>query len=304
MEKEQKIAQNQKTKTRLLIGLTLFTVAVVTCVNVKITSTSTEAHLHELRGEVNNPPSVVQPVVESTSEQQLETIVDELDAKVRAIKATGVFMEVDKNGLEATKKLQDATRKLLAKRYGPGEPYRVKVELEFQKTIPDFHENGAAGSFVIELAPSSLQPHSIYSFLEIARNWKKGAFHRNAGHVLQVMVQQTPVQHLAFQEYSDEYPHKMGTVGYAGRPSGPAWYVSIKDNTRAHGHGSQQKKNPYEADSCFGTVIEGFEDVVIKRITKMPGKEFINDPKKHVIIKAMTILVPRGGSYFEWTPSI
>jgi len=299
MEKEQKIALHQKTKTRLLIGLALFTVSVVAFVAIK--SSSTEASLDELRGEVNNLRSLVQPIVES-SEQELEALVGVLDAKVRAIKATGVFMEVDKNGLEATKKLQDATRKLLAKRYGPGEPYRVKVELEFQKTIPDFDANGAAGSFVIELAPSSLQPHSIYSFLEIARNWKKGSFHRNAPHVLQVMVEQTPVKHLAFQEYSDEYPHKKATVGYAGRPSGPAWYVSIQDNTKSHGHGTQQIKNPYEADSCFGTVIEGFEDVVIKRITKMPGKEFINDRKKHVIIKAMKILVPRGGSYLEWTP--
>mmetsp|Transcript_10418 Transcript_10418/g.14714 ORF Transcript_10418/g.14714 Transcript_10418/m.14714 type:complete len:300 (-) Transcript_10418:105-1004(-) len=298
MEKEQKIAEDRKNKMRILLTIALFAIAVVAF--VASNSMGGEVKVENLRGEAE----VIQPLIVAepeVSEQELEKLVDELDAKVREIKATGVFMEVDKAGLEASKKLQDATRKLLAKRYGKAEPYHVKVELEFQKSMPDFDANGPAGYFVIELAPSHLQPHSIYSFLEIARHWKKGAFHRNAHHVLQVMVQKTPVQHLAFQEYSDEYPHKKGTVGYAGRPSGPAWYVSIQDNTRAHGHGSQQNKNPYEADSCFGTVIEGFEDVVLKRITRMPGREFINDPQKHVIIKAMKILVPQDDVYVEWS---
>ena len=32
-------------------------------------------------------------------------------------------------------------------------------------------------------------PHAVWLFLQIVRNWKGGAFHRNAGHVLQVMLQ-------------------------------------------------------------------------------------------------------------------
>jgi len=99
---------------------------------------------------------------------------------------------------------------------------------------------------------------------------------------------------MPFQEYRDEYPHKEGTVGYAGRPSGPEFYISIEDNTRNHGPGSQQKKNPFEADSIIGTVIEGMDDVV-PRIHKMPGHEFILDKKKWVLIKKMAILVPSDG---------
>jgi hypothetical protein len=111
-------------------------------------------------------------------------------------------------------------------------------------------------------------------------------------------------QHLAFQEYSEEYPHKLGTVGCAGRPSGPEWYVSTEDNSKNHGPGSQQKHNPYEADSCFGKVIEGFDDEV-QRIKKMPGKEFLGNPKKHVLIKDMDIMVPGSGpdavdGYVKW----
>jgi hypothetical protein len=99
-------------------------------------------------------------------------------------------------------------------------------------------------------------------------------------------------------------PHKLGTVGYAGRPSGPAWYVSILDNTKNHGPGTQQKHNPYEADSCFGTVIDGFDDEV-QRIKKMPGNGFLDDKNKHVLIKDMDILVPGTGpdavdGYVKW----
>lgn len=99
---------------------------------------------------------------------------------------------------------------------------------------------------------------------------------------------------MPFQEYREEYPHKKGTVGYAVRPSGPEFYISIQDNTQNHGPGSQQKKNPYEADSIIGTVVEGMDDVV-PRIHTMPGNEFIGDKNKWVLIKRMIILVPSDG---------
>ena len=246
------------------------------------------------------------PVLKVPPAQSMESLIEEvekLDAEVRRIKATGVIMETDEESLAATKKLQEATRRLLGARYGTEEPYRVKVVLEFQDTIPDFAEKGPDGSILLEMAPSRLQPHSVFSFLEVARQYKGGAFHRIAGHVLQVMVKGN-FPHLAFQEYSSEYPHEERTVGYAGRPSGPAWYVSIQNNVRNHGPGSQQKHNPYEADSCFGKVIEGYDDEV-QRIRKVPGQGFINDRKKHVIIKEMKILVPGEGpdavdGYVEW----
>jgi hypothetical protein len=86
------------------------------------------------------------------------------------------------------------------------------------------------------------------------------------------------------------------------------------DNSKNHGPGSQQAKNPHEADSCFGKVIEGFDDVVVKRIRgdahgEGPGMGFLNNPKDHVLIDALTILVPKdpnGSSeddYVEWQPS-
>ncbi|KAL7529841.1 hypothetical protein ACHAXR_003190, partial [Thalassiosira sp. AJA248-18] len=143
------------------------------------------------------------------------------------------------------------------------------------------------------------------NFLEIARTWKKGAFHRNAGHVLQAIAKSDITERMPFQEYSKEYPHKKGTLGYAGRPSGPEFYVSIQDNTRAHGPGSQQQHNPHEADCIIGTVIQGMEDGTVDRIHKMPGKEFLGDKKKWVLIRRMHILVPGDGpdGYVEFSSS-
>lgn len=301
MEKEQKIQRDAKNRQKIIC---IIAIVCILCFVGAISTTDGQNRLAKVAKNVRSLES-------KDTEDELLAIVESLDKKVREIKKTGVIMETDEASLEATGKLQDATRKLLAKRYGPAEPYRVRVDLEFQPSIPDFEENGPDGSILIEMGPSSLIPHSVYTFMEEAKNWmtgvwQVGAFHRVANHVLQVtMGNKNPVKHLAFQEYHKAYPHKKGTVGYCGRPSGPCWYASIQDNTRNHGPGSQQKHNPYEADACFGKIIEGFEDVVVKRITKMPGHEFINDPKKHVLIKKMTIYVPGNGpdGYVEWEPT-
>lgn len=241
------------------------------------------------------------------SEKEAAAIRADLEKEVRAIKATGVIMEEDKKSLEMTAKLQEATRELIALRYGDfgDKHFRVKFDLEFQSTIPDFEEKGKDGSLLIELAPISLIPCSVYNFLEIARTWKKGAFHRNAGHVLQAIARSDITDRMPFQEYNKEYPHKKGTLGYAGRPSGPEFYVSIQDNTKAHGPGSQQKHNPYEADCIIGTVIEGMEDGTVARIHTMPGKEFLGDKKKWVLIRRMHVLIPGDGpnGYVEFSKS-
>ncbi len=234
-----------------------------------------------------------------------------LEQNVRAIKKTGVIMETDSESLTMTKELQEATRTLIKIRYGDfgsiSTPYRIKMDLEFQPTIPDFDTKGKDGTLVIELAPISLIPYSVYNFLEIARTWKNGAFHRNAGHVLQAIARSSVTQSMPFQEYSKEYPHKKYTVGYAGRPSGPEFYLSIQDNSQNHGPGSQQKHNPYEADSIIGTIVEGVEDGTVDRIHTMPGREFLNDKKKWVLIRRMHILVPKGdgsdGEFVEFSCS-
>jgi hypothetical protein len=155
------------------------------------------------------------------------------------------------------------------------------------------------------MAPISLVPCSVYNFMEIARTWKNGAFHRNADHVLQAIARSDVTESMPFQEYSKEYPHEKGTVGYAGRPSGPAFYVSIRNNSKNHGPGSQQKRNPYEADCAIGRVIRGMEDGTVARVHTMPGREFLSNKGDWVLIRAMRILVPGNGpdGYVEFSKS-
>jgi len=249
---------------------------------------------------------VLHDVIELPEEPSLEKLEQrriELDQQVRDIKATGIIMETDKESLKVTKALQDVTRLVLKEKYGDYSNYRVKVDLEFQRSIPDFDKNGQYGTLVIEMAPIQYIPVSVYNWLEIARTWKSGAFHRNANHVLQATTNAAAVtKSLAFQEYSDKHPHKKGTVGYCGRPSGPCWYISIENNTHNHGPGSQQEKNPHEADANFGRIVSGMEDVV-PRIHSVPQESWL-DKKNQVFIKTMTILVPTGpgGAFTEWMP--
>lgn len=117
-----------------------------------------------------------------------------------------------------------------------------------------------------------------------------GAFHRNAGHVLQALVRSSgPHEPLAFQEYHRDFPHKKYTLGYAGRPGGPEFYISTVDNTQNHGPGSQGSQT--EADSCFGKIVEGFD--VVARMMKQPGKGpsgFIISPSNNIKIVEMTLI--------------
>lgn len=227
---------------------------------------------------------------------ELTAKVDVLDKQVRERKKTGVIMETDEKGLELTKKLQAATLELLQHRYGAQKlhsKFRVVVDLLYPPSIikdPDSDSN--KGRLVIEMAPYDLIPCSVFYFLEIARTYKSGSFHRNAGHVLQASAQSEATKGhkpMPFQEYSPKFPHVKYTTGYAGRPSGPGWYVSIQDNSQNHGPGSQQKKNPYEADSNFGKIVEGIENGVVDKIHSVPQRGWLDD-KNCVKIIRMTIL--------------
>lgn len=237
-------------------------------------------------------------------DESLEALIEQqaaLDAEIRKIKKNlppGSFTETDPEAQRVIKLLQAATTKLLKKRYGDYEHYRIRVDVEFQPSHPEYdaNESGQSEYLIIEMAPIEYIPVSVYNFLEVARTYKSGAFHRNAGHVLQVRVKSGVKRHMPFQEYSPNFPHKKGTAGYCGRPSGPCWYVSIMDNSKNHGPGSQQKQNPYEADSNFGTIIKGMDDVVPK-IHRVPQNGWL-DKDKEILIPKMTILIPDGNG--DW----
>ena len=170
---------------------------------------------------------------------------------------------------------------------------RVKLTVRFPLVMESHAKEGV---IVVETAPFETNPHNVLVFLEIVETWKGGAFFRNAGHVLQVMNKvENPRGTLAFQEYSPDFPHVKYTLGYAGRPGGPQFYISTVDNTENHGPGSQGSKT--EADGCFGRVVEGKE--VVDRLNHdwgQPSKGFhpddmgfLNDEKEHAAIELAVV---------------
>ena len=78
---------------------------------------------------------------------------------------------------------------------------------------------------------------------------------------------------VSFQEYSPNFPHRQYTLGYAGRPGGPNFYINMKDNTRIHGPSSQvngKDDDEVDADPAFGKIVAGFDTV--ERLHAMPTK--------------------------------
>jgi cyclophilin family peptidyl-prolyl cis-trans isomerase len=179
----------------------------------------------------------------------------------------------------------------IIKRYGEP-PYYV----EFTVAIPIIHEHDHGDfdevikSFVVEMAPLDLMPHSVHLFLEQVahRLWDNGWFYLNGPHVFQAGPQvpdddeyedaiekgaderilalkpfrDVQLDTLAFPEYSDKFPHLPWTLGFTGRPGGPDFYINKVDNSKTHGPGGQTHHTLVEyADPCFGKIIDGMDAI-------------------------------------------
>lgn len=225
-----------------------------------------------------------------TKVQALMEDVHKSIEKVREMKySQHLVMEKDETAQSAIHLLQGLLRELLLLRYGP-EPYLVDIVLEFPDVMPGNKEE----TLTVKLAPLAHVPYSVFFFLEnILKNFKKGAFHRKAGHVLQAMASSSSKSApFAFQEYSPAYPHKQWTLGYAGRPSSQAaFYISTVDNSANHGPGSQGSKT--EADCIIGELLDEAQIEVAKRMRNQPGggkgSGFISDKSNFINIKSMTL---------------
>jgi len=175
----------------------------------------------------------------------------------------------------ATKELQRISREELKKQFGEK---RVVIDMDTD-----------LGPLSIEMAPNTLMPYATKWFIDLVQRgyWDGCAFVRGASHVLQANCMHSPRQpsSIAFQEYTPKYPHKKHTVGIAGFPGGPDWYINIVDNVHNHGPGGQGVP---EANPCFGTVIGGLETIeAIKRAPAEPsGFQALKTP---VVIKRATV---------------
>lgn len=261
--------------------------------DVELPVDNPEEYLKSLITVTPNIVSNINEIPTQISIEQQREKSENLIEKIRSMKHAGVVMEEDENAKSIIVQLQAELRKLMRLQYGPNtSQFKVEMKLEFPSSMPDYIEAGSSGRILIETAPIDLVPYSVYMFLQIAKGFKNGAFHRNAGHVLQAMITADGVRGMAFQEYHKDFPHKRLTMGYAGRPGGPAFYISTVDNSDNHGPGSQGSRT--EADGCFGRVLEG-EDVV-KRMQKQPGKTkpsgFVDNPHNYIKILSFEILEP------------
>jgi len=192
------------------------------------------------------------------------------------------------------KKMQDniqlMSRTACIEKYGYG-PHFVDVLVQFDSHLGKNDQ----GTITVQMAPVDEMPHAVYWFLEQVRRrlYDGNSFHRNAGHVVQAgpapnflsppnpqlkqRFQDAGFHSTLFQEYSDKFPHEKYTLGYAGRPGGPDFYINVQDNSKIHGPGGQSNyPDPSEADICFAKVVNGFN--VVDRIHKervKPGDDYM-----------------------------
>ena len=194
--------------------------------------------------------------------------------------------------------------------------FRVDLDVEYPKFDPyradDNPEiwNREKGTITIEMAPLKLMPIAVNLFLQQIHHklWEGCNFVINAMHILQAgphqykgegqyspnayqlrsKFEKSRLDKMPYQEYSELYPHTKYTVGYAGRPGGPDFYINKVDNSENHGPGGQTHHDLHEeADPCFGRVVAGFE--VIDEINRIP----VDRDKGSLLAASVTIVSGR-----------
>lgn len=177
--------------------------------------------------------------------------------------------------------VREQSRQQAMEKYGPG-PHRV----EFQVQVVGKKK---ASKFLVELAPLSVMPHSVETFLDMVTSglWDNTVFYHHAKH--DHVVAAAPVNYgsfeaknhhfealgfkgLSFPEYSETFSHEEYTIGFSGR--GPNFYINAMDNSEHHGPGGQQHHDLSEdADPCFGKILWGKNVIQDMMPKKSRGKE-------------------------------
>jgi len=169
-------------------------------------------------------------------------------------------------------------------RYGKG-PYHVELEISFRGT----QDRSNMGWVTLELAGPDDMPHTVYNFLEQVDMGLYGhgefAFEFNGSHItmaapvtegLSKLFEESGISQLLVQEFSPHFNHDTYTIGLTGRPSGPKWYINMRDNSKVHGPGGYAKDG--SADPCFGRITRGTD--IIDRIHALTGALNPGDWKK------------------------
>lgn len=229
--------------------------------------------------------------------------INDLKNKIKTLRASKVIMSRDTTALELISDLQYLTRCYILSRYGSG-PFIIEMVLQFpnvmMSSIVALQRSNGTETISFELAPIDYLPHAVYTILEIVSSFKKGAFHRNAAHVLQSTITSDFHGGVVFMEYDRRYPHAKHTLGFAGRGGGNAFYINTVNNTMNHGPGTDRGGKDPEADTNFGKITKGHQ--VVNIMQKQPlgdGKPspngFVNDERNYIRINSLRLIKPSPG---------
>ena len=208
---------------------------------------------------------VEKKVLDQASAYTNPKVMQEMNAIQRKLKYSANRAE------KLKEQLRDVSKRDANAKYGAGVK-RVEIELIFPGNMD------GPTTFVIEMAPVDLMPHSVFTFLEMVSSGLLNgcSFILNALHVLKAAplpydgtsasdkardFLDSGLESVAFREYSPEFPHKQYTVGFAADGS-PSFYVNTEDNTEIHG-----------GDPCFAKIVSGFDTV--KRLEASPTRNGI-----------------------------
>lgn len=174
--------------------------------------------------------------------------------------------------------------------------HKVELDIEYPQYTVDLPPSSwprVRGTFTLEMAPLDLMPIAVNLFLQQVHHklWNGCSFVINAMHILQAGphrydesqsgkydanvatlvngFKNSKLDKMPFQEYHVNYPHDTHTVGFAGRPGGPDFYINKIDNSENHGPGGQSHHDLHEeADPCFGKLVGGME--ILQELNKIP----------------------------------
>ena len=189
-------------------------------------------------------------------------------------------------------------------RFGPG-PHHVEIELEYPKAPGNDPKADPSTwqrirrTLTLEMAPLDQMPHTVNLFLQQVHHelWDGSRIHYNPRHIFQIgpsyheenelyphydNFYKMGLDKVSFQEYSKEYPHAQWTVGMAGRPAGPDFYINKIDNTHNHGPGGQPNEDDMhnEADPCFAKIINDGH-LILQDIDLIPYKSIDKSDGSH-----------------------
>jgi hypothetical protein len=198
---------------------------------------------------------------------------------------------------------------------------------EYAEDLPVERWTRKRGRLRLDMAPLDLMPVAVNLFLQQVHHglWDGCSFVYNYHHILQAgphvhdgvhdggerrpprmdaLMQRfvdAKLDRMPYPEYREGYPHEAYTVGYAGRPGGPSFYINKANNTRIHGPGGQGHHSLHEeADPCFAKVaMDGDDDgtALMEILDRIPSfqsgnRHFVSQP---VVIVNARIMTPGEG---------